>query len=97
MEQKQFPKNSTVSIGKATQELPRLKETHIIHYSRKGLETKIVPEKVNEFYGKKQPKKRRSLNNNLLFTTTGKRLGTKLVPEKLNGFSRHPNPRTAKA
>ena len=50
-------KNSTVSVGKATQEHPRLKETHIIHYSRKGLETKIVPGKVNGFCRKKQPKK----------------------------------------
>jgi len=97
LEQKYFPKNSTVSVGKATQEPPRLKETHIIHYSRKGLETKIVPGKVNGVCNKKQPKKRRNLNKNLLFITTGKGLGTKLVPEKLNGFSRIANPRTAKA
>ena len=85
------------SVGKATQEPPRLKETHIIHYPRKGLETKIVPEKFNGFCRKKQSKKRRSLNENLLFITTGKGLGTKLVPEKLNGFSRNANPRTAEA
>ena len=46
MEQNSSPKNSTVLIEMPTQEPPKVKKKHMIHYRRKGLGSTIVTEKT---------------------------------------------------